>query len=485
MKALFFFSFLQLTLLLNSFSFLHAEKPKTEVFSEESSYPVAILGGGVGALTSALYLSRAGVEAIVLEGSNPGGLITQSHMVQNWPGEFEISGLELVEKIRKQAVANGAHFRGEEVVSVDFSKRPFTITTRSVANPDQVHRIKADACIVAMGTQSNYLGVPGETGPDGYWGQGVSNCAICDGSLYRDQVVGIVGGGDAAVLEGLYLSNIARTVYIFVRKDSFKAVEEKRLQALLSKPNVKVFYNTFVSEIKGKDRKLTHVTLNKKGQKPVDFSLDGLFLAIGSRPNTKLFQNILKMDAAGYIALQKDQETSIKGVYAIGDIVDPVYKQAIKAAGDGATAAMQAQKYLSDLGISGLVARSQTIAKQETVTRPETNGVLEISSVEQFEREVMKGGMPVVVDFYATWCGPCKQISPVFEYFASSLSGKMKFVKVNVDKFHFLSTSYQVTSMPTVLLFNSNGSEVERKVGADEIYDLLKRLETQVYSTSS
>ncbi len=486
-------------LFLTPFAGLHSDEGSTQVQETES---VVILGGGVGALTSALYLSRAGIKPIILEGSNPGGLITQSHLVQNWPGELEISGSDLVDKMRKQALANGAEFRAEEAIAVDFSKRPFTITTRLVGRTDEVRQIQTESCIIAMGTQSNYLGVPGETGVDGYWGKGVSNCAICDGTFYRDRIVGIVGGGDAAVLEGLYLSQIAKEVYIFVRKDSFKAVEAKRLDALLAKENVHVFYETAVLEIQGDGKQVTQVVLKTRTQEdPFQLSLDGLFLAIGSRPNSQVFQNVLKLDDAGYIHLQKDQETSIEGVYAIGDIVDPVYKQAISAAGDGAKAAIQVQKYLSDR-TNLLIAKgkSKSSALQAKLVSDRSNpsikdcvslaaspsylassaGVIEINSKEQFEKELKETRLPVVVDFYATWCGPCKSIAPVFEHSASNFSGKMKFIKVNVDKFFGLSQSYQVTSMPTVLVLDTKGSVIDRRVGAEAIFDLLKNLDTQI-----
>ncbi len=475
-----------------------AEIPGTEAES------VVILGGGVGALTSALYLSRAGIQPIIIEGANPGGLIAQSHSVQNWPGELEISGSDLVDKMRKQAVANGAEFRSEEVVAVDFSKRPFTLTTRLIGRPDEIRQIQTESCIIAMGTQSNYLGIPGETGAEGYWGKGVSNCAICDGTFYRDRIVGIVGGGDAAVLEGLYLSQIAKEVYIFVRKDSFKAVEAKRLETLLAKDNVHVFYETIVLEIQGDGSHVTQVVLkNAHQEQAFDLPLDGLFLAIGSRPNSQVFQDVLKLDSEGYILLQKDQQTSIEGVYAIGDIVDPVYKQAISAAGDGAKAAIQTQKYLSDranLLIANGKRKSKSSSLQaslgSTLPHPtakdcvslsaspsylaSATGVIDISSKEQFDKELKETRLPVVVDFYATWCGPCKSIAPVFEHSATSFSGKMKFLKVNVDKFFGLSQSYQVTSMPTVLVLDTKGSVIDRRVGAEAIFDLLKNLDTQI-----
>lgn len=438
--------------------------------------PIVILGGGVGSLTSAIYLGRAGLSPLVIEGSMPGGLLTQSHSVQNWPGEMEIAGSLLTEKMREQAEANGARFLNEEVISVEFSKRPFTITTRSLDGKETVHKIEAESCIVAMGTKPNFLGIPGE---QTYWGRGVTNCAICDGSFYKDKIVGVVGGGDAAVLEALYLSNIAKEVHIFVRKNALRAGEEKRVQILRDKPNVKFVYNTTVQEVKGNEDKVTSVTL-KTNSKTTNFPLDGLFLAIGSTPNSAIFKKALKLDSKGYILLQKDQETSIKGVYAIGDIVDPVYKQAISAAGDGAKAALQAQQYLSDRANHLAVRRDPTPKKSVPKA---TNDVIEITSIEQFNELLESTQVLVVVDFYATWCGPCKYISPRIESSATQLAGKVTFLKVNVDKFPELSTAYDIKAMPTVLLLDPSsapsGTELTRKVGPDQITDLLHQLESE------
>lgn len=425
--------------------------------------PVVILGGGVGSLTSALYLGRAGYQPLVIEGPTPGGLLTQSSSVQNWPGEMEVTGYQLVEKMHAQAEANGARFLSEEVIGVDFSKRPYTITTRTLDGSKKTHQIQAESCIIAMGTKPNFLGIPGE---QEYWGKGVTNCAICDGALYKGKVVGVVGGGDAAVVEALYLSNIAREVHVFVRKDALKAIEEKRIQAVKEKTNVKFHYNTSLSEVKGDGENVTGVVLNN-GSK---FPLDGLFLAIGSTPNTGVFKNALKLDKQGYILLEKDQETSVKGVYAIGDIVDPVYKQAISASGDGAKAAMQSQQYLSDRA-NRLIVKNELAVKKTAAKE-----VVEVSSVEQFHKEITGSQIPVVVDFYATWCGPCKQVSPVLEASASQLAGKVKFLKVNVDKFYDLSTDYNIRAMPTVILFDTSGKETARKVGFNQIQELLNQL---------
>lgn len=437
--------------------------------SAQDPEPIVILGGGVGSLTSAVYLGRAGLNPLVIEGPIPGGLLTQSHSVQNWPGLLEINGAELTEKMREQAKANGARFLGEEVVSVDFSKRPLVIKTRTLDGTNQTREILAESCIIAMGTKPNFLGIPGE---QTYWGHGVTNCAICDGSLYKDKVVGVVGGGDAAVLEALYLANIAKEVHVFVRKDALRAIEQKRIQTLREKTNVKFHFNSTVEDVKGDGKNVTGVTLKKNGKK-APFALDGLFLAIGSTPNSAVFKNNLKLDKNGYILLEQDQETSLKGVYAIGDIVDPIYKQAISAAGDGAKAALQAQQYLSDKA-NKLVVKNEAVV----VKKPVSKKVQEVTSAAQFQEELSNSDLPVVVDFYATWCGPCKKLSPIFDSAATALEGKVKFLKVNVDQLAQLTADYNIRAMPTVIRFDA-AKETDRKVGTDEINELLNQLQSQ------
>lgn len=436
---------------------------------QAESQSVVVLGGGIGALTSALYLARAGIHPLLIEGGIPGGLLTQSHSVQNWPGEMEIEGHALMAKVRAQAEANGVRFLQEEVIGADFSQRPFVLTTQSIDRSGTPRKILAESCIIAMGTTPNFLGIPGE---QEYWGRGVTNCAICDGSLYGDRIVGVVGGGDAAVLEAHYLAGLAKEVHLFVRKDQLRANETKRIETLLDKPNVKFHYNTEVAEVQGDGSEVTGVILktSKENQK---FPLDGLFLAIGSKPNSELFKNSLKLDEKGYIALVKDQETSVGGVYAVGDIVDPIYKQAISASGDGAKAALQAQKFLMDKSTQLVNLKK---GKKKTSVSQESR-VIEITSREQFENELKNADCPVVVDFYATWCGPCKRISSLIESSASHLYGKVKFLKVNVDKVGELPRSYNIRAMPTVILFNATGEIVDRKVGPDQISDLLKQLE--------
>lgn len=443
------------------------------VFANETPVSSVILGGGMGGLTSALYLARAELHPVVIEGKTPGGLLTQSHSVQNWPGEQEIEGWQLMEKVRSQASASGVQFCSEEVVFVDFSKRPFLIRTKALDGTGKTREILANSCIIATGTEPNFLKIPGE---QHYWGRGVTNCAICDGNLYRNQIVGVVGGGDAAVLEGLYLANIAKQVFIFVRKDAFKASETKRLQKLLAQPNVTVMYGTEVVEVKGDKNGVTGIVLQKKKGAQEELSLNGLFLAIGSKPNTSLFAGQLKLDSHGYIVTKEGQETSIAGVYAVGDVADPLYKQAVSASGDGAKAALQVQQYLSDRAHMLVAAPKLKVQAPSPKT-----GVIEVKSEEEFLHELKTSTVPIVVDFYATWCGPCKRVAPALETSAKQLDGKVKFLKVNVDQLGDLSRSYGIRAMPTALLFDPSGNILERKVGLDQIGDLLRQLDAQKF----
>ena len=461
----FFYRAVALSLILSSVA--------VSAFAEvEEEAPVVVLGGGIGALTSAIYLARSGVTPIVIEGKVPGGAITQSYCVQNWPGEVEISGFELTEKVRRQAEQSGALFRSEELIAVDFSKRPFTITTRDLNAPHQTHVIKTHSAIIAMGSTPNCLGVPGEQGASGYWSKGVYTCAICDGGLFKDKEVAVIGGGDSALLEAQYLSNIAKKVYIIVRKGSFRAVDELRKEDVLARSNVQVFYNSVVKEITGDEKKVTKLILQKGAQASLtELSVDGVFLAIGARPNTELLRSQLELDPNGYVVLKEGQRTSVAGVYAVGDIADPFYKQAISAAGDGAKAALDVQNYLA---VQKVGRKLITINLEKALLNRQ---IVEVTNVAQFEKELAASKGLVFVDFYAPWCHPCRSFAPVFENWSKEYSGKIKFIRVDVTAVSELSFRYAVQGVPALIILDPAGKVVRKSVGTNEISEVETKLQ--------
>lgn len=434
----------------------------------EKSCPVIILGGGVGGLTAATYLSRAGIESVVITGPVIGGTITQSTNIQNWPGEMAISGDVLSDKLYKQAEASGASLLAEDVVSVDFSQQPYLITTKKLFS-GELKTYKADACIIALGATPNLLNVPGE---DKYWAHGVYSCAVCDGALYKDKTVAVVGGGDSALVEVQYLANIAKKVYLIIRSDQMRTVEKKRAEEILSKPNVEVLYKTKIQEIKGKQDRVTHLVLESQNdQKEAELCVDALFLAIGSHPNTELFQKQLELDSKNYIVLKKDQQTSLNGVFAIGDISDPKFKQAITAAGDGAKAALQVQEYLSSSAL-----RKKKQLRSQTVALTDQKEAIEIKSPSHFNAIVKQAHGPVFVDFYSTHCGPCRVFGPIYESWAREYSGPILFLKANADTVPELFDKYRIASVPTLAIFNNQGNII-RKGGGSEIGKIEKCLQ--------
>jgi thioredoxin reductase (NADPH) len=446
---------------------------RAETLGEE--YPVVILGGGVAALTSAVYLARAGLPPVVITGPFIGGTITQSHNVQNWPGEMSISGIELSDRVKKQAEQNGAILASEIVLSVDFSTRPFLITTKSIfGSGEQLKQYRAQSVIIALGAMPNLLNIPGEMGKDGYWSRGVYSCAVCDGSLYKDKIVAVAGGGDSALIEAQYLANIAKKVHIFVRRDEFRTVEKERMKEIMSQPNIQVHFKTTIKEIKGDGQKATHlIVCDHSTGTESEMPVDALFLAIGSCPNTSLFRNQLELDSQGYIVLKKYQQTSIDGVYAIGDICDPEFKQAISAAGDAAKAALQAQKYVA----SNAAASAKSEAINVVEKKPEVKKVIEISSKEHFERELREANGIVFVDFYAAYCGPCRMFSPQYDTWAKEYGGKIKFLKVNSEVCREIFNQYQIQVVPTLIVFDEKGNVIRKSNGFKEIADVERYLE--------
>ncbi|KAG6558987.1 Thioredoxin reductase [Candidatus Rhabdochlamydia oedothoracis] len=327
----------QIIILLNTFIYA----------TETRDVPVLILGGGPAGLTAAIYCGRSGIKPVVITGDSIGGMITQSPRVENWPGRDVISGIELGKDLENQARLNGAELLREEVIDVvlshDLFQKAHQITTRSLITQEEVIYYTS-ILVVALGATPNKLHVPGE---QSYWSKGVYSCAVCDGGFYKDKTVAVVGGGDGALTEAQYLANLAKKVYIIVRGRVFRTVEKQREKQVVSLPNIEVLYQTIVKEIKGEKDRVSYLILsNQKHKKSYHLPVDALFLAIGSVPNTELFASQLELDS-GYIRLKEHQKTSIKGVYAAGEVADPEFKQAVCAAADGAKAAMQLQKEIN------------------------------------------------------------------------------------------------------------------------------------------
>ena len=297
-----------------------------------------IIGGGPAGYTAAIYTSRAGLGPVLYEGMQPGGQLTTTSDVENYPGfENGISGMQLMDAMRAQAVRVGADVRNGMIVSVDFSSRPFRVKT------DGNLEIEADSVIICTGASAKYLGLPSE---EKYRGAGVSACATCDGFFYRGKDVAVVGGGDSACEEAVYLAGLCRKVYMIVRRDVFRASAAMQ-EKVAGTANIEVLWNSQTEEILGDASGVTGVRIVKKGGERADIPVSGFFLAIGHHPNSELFREWVKTDSEGYIVTEgKSSRTSVEGVFAAGDVQDPSYRQAIAAAGSGCRAAMDAEKFL-------------------------------------------------------------------------------------------------------------------------------------------
>lgn len=301
-----------------------------------------ILGSGPAGLTAAIYAARAGLKPVLVHGIQPGGQMTITTDVENYPGFADVvQGPWLMEQMQKQAEHVGTEFVNDIITDVDLSKRPFTLTG------DSGETYEADALVIATGAQAKWLGLPSEQKFQGF---GVSACATCDGFFYRGKDVLVVGGGNTAVEEALYLSGLAKKVTLVHRRDELRA--EKILQTrLFNKENIDVIWDHTLDEILGDENPLGVTAARLKHVKTGEtqnISIDGVFIAIGHKPSTELFEGKLKMKDNGYLVTAPDSTaTEIPGVYAAGDVTDDIYRQAVTAAGMGCMAALEAEKFLA------------------------------------------------------------------------------------------------------------------------------------------
>lgn len=305
-----------------------------------------IIGSGPAGLTAAIYASRAGLNPVVYEGMQPGGQLTQTTEIENFPGYPDgTTGNEMMEDLHKQAARFGADIQWGVATKVDFSKRPFSVTI------DDTKEILAHTVIIATGASAKYLGIADETK---YAGNGVSACATCDGFFYRRKTVAVVGGGDTACEEALYLASLCKKVYLIVRRDVLRASQVMQ-QRVIDAENIEVLYNHQALGLTGEGVVEGANLVKFKGtdkEEQVHIDIDGFFLGIGHKPNSDVFKPFIECDEAGYIITQgKGQQTNIEGVYAAGDVADPTYRQAITSAGTGCKAAIEAERYLLSNGL--------------------------------------------------------------------------------------------------------------------------------------
>lgn len=305
-----------------------------------------IIGSGPAGYTAAIYASRANLNPILYEGIQPGGQLTTTTEVENFPGYPEgITGTELMEDLRKQATRFGADIRSGIATKADLSKAPYRITI------DGEKEITADTLIISTGATAKYLGLADEAK---YAGMGVSACATCDGFFYRKKKVAVVGGGDTACEEALYLASLAEHVYLIVRKNYLRASKVMQ-ERVMNTANITVLFEHNTVGLFGENGVEGAHLVKRKGEpdeEMVDIAIDGFFLAIGHTPNSKIFVDYLDLDEVGYILTEgSSPRTKVPGVFAAGDVADPHYRQAITAAGSGCKAAIEAERYLGEHGL--------------------------------------------------------------------------------------------------------------------------------------
>lgn len=299
---------------------------------------VLIIGSGPAGYTAAIYASRANLRPVLYEGIEPGGQLTTTTDVENFPGYPDgVSGPQMMADMRRQAERFGADIRTGVITSVDLASRPFHVIV------DGQKEVVAESLILATGASAKYLGLPSETK---FRGQGVSACATCDGFFYRKKDVAVVGGGDTACEEATYLASLCRQVYLIVRKPYLRASKAMQ-ERVFRTPNIEVLFEHNTAEVLGDETGVTGALLRKNDGSERKIDISGFFLAIGHHPNTELFADQLKLDAEGYIWVDgASSHTSVEGVFAAGDVKDPHYRQAVTAAASGCVAALDCERFL-------------------------------------------------------------------------------------------------------------------------------------------
>lgn len=442
---------------------------------EKNLVPVAIIGSGPAGLGAAIYAARAGLYTVVFQGKTPGGQLTSTTYVENWPGVSKILGPRIMELNRKQAEIFGAFMVSDVISSIDVSTWPYTLTT------EEGQTVKALSLIIATGSNPRLLSqtevVPGEKE---YWGYGVTSCAVCDAPFYKGKEVVVVGGGDSAIEEATLLTSYASKVTILVRGSQLRAADamQKRLRDY---PQIKILYQTKITEIMGDGNSVTGVRLySGTDKRSYELKAAGVFLAIGHIPNTELVKKWLTLDESGTIVLPfRSQKTGVPGVFAAGDVADSRYRQAGVAAGDGIKAALDAIEFLQEKGMS----TNALLSLEKNYFDPDMTKELvtleRIVTSKDFDSLAAKNQW-VVIEVGAEHCSSCKTLEPIVQSVATKLKDKVRFGYIDLgDNPNELIRRFKLSAIPTILVFRKGVLEArynQHLFSVRELYSVLNAL---------
>lgn len=426
---------------------------------------LVIIGSGPAGYTAAIYAARANLKPVVFEGLQaggiPGGQLMTTTEVENFPGFPEgITGPQLMSRMKAQAERWGTECYTEDVIEVDLSQHPFVVRSDE-------REFKTSSIIIATGATAKKLGLPSEKI---YWNNGISACAICDGAspIFIGEELIVIGGGDSAAEEAVYLTKYGSHVHLLVRREEMRA--SKAMQdRVLDNPRITVHWNTEAVDVFGENNRMTGIRVrNRQTEEEQEIAAKGLFYAIGHKPNTSLFKGQIELDEVGYIIVKPGTvETSVKGLYAAGDVQDHEYRQAISAAGTGCMAALSAERWLSEHNL--ITEHHQVIASEakETVeeasqveTIVDTEANFDINAIRHYggyalRRLFHESDRLLMVKYVSPTCGPCKTLTPILNKVVDEYEGKIYFIEIDITQDPEIAQMGQVTGTPTVQFFHN------------------------------
>jgi thioredoxin reductase (NADPH) len=420
---------------------------------------LVIIGSGPAGYTAAIYAGRANMKPVMFEGYQmggiPGGQLMTTTEVENFPGFPEgLTGPQLMDRMKAQAVRWGAELYTEDVISVDLSQRPFTVRSEE-------REFKTHAIVIATGATAKRLNLPSEAT---YWSNGISACAICDGAspIFKNTELVVIGGGDTAAEEAVYLTKFATNVHLLVRRDEMRASKAMQ-QRVLDHDKITVYWNTEAVDVYGNGKMEGVKIKNRKTAEETEIPAGGLFYAIGHTPNTQIFKNQIELDQTGYIVTKPDSvETSVEGVYAVGDVQDHEFRQAITAAGSGCMGAMLAERWLAANGLGQEFKQSETeevaTESDKTDANADTEETFELAETHHIggyalRRLFHESDRLIMVKYSSPTCGPCHSLKPILQKVVDEFDGKIHYVEIDIEQDPDIAENAGVTGTPTIQFF--------------------------------